>query len=364
METNNAQYESARVFHDFNSLAQLKSQGRNGGKDDPAAIREAAKQFESIFTRMMLKSMRDASQALIDEPMFDSAHMNMFKDMHDDQLSLHLSTSQGQGVGLTEVLVEQLSGIKGAVKASSKKNSDQPVAAQPAMAINQADIALAQIAHQQQSQAITNAKPAVIAQEVSSASITASNTTSAVTSDVTSAVASEQPANNERGVDFSSPSAFVKSLWPYAKAAAEKLSLDPKLLIAQAALETGWGKHVMRDTNGQSSNNLFGIKAGQSWNGKVAQVASLEHNGVALVKQHSTFKAYSDYQQSFEDFINFLKQGSRYQQALEVTEQPEKFTQELQKAGYATDPEYAQKILGVYQSPTLANALSQVEAEE
>jgi flagellar protein FlgJ len=172
----------------------------------------------------------------------------------------------------------------------------------------------------------------------------------------------ESPVES-RGVDFSSPMAFVSSLLPYARKYAQQLNLDPKVLLAQAALETGWGKFVMRTADGISSNNLFGIKAGNDWQGPSARIQSLEYDNGQLKQIKSAFRAYDNHQQSFKDYVEFIQQGPRYQKAVQSADSSKSYLNELQAAGYATDPDYAQKIHSIYQSDTLNSAVEQVEAQ-
>jgi len=344
MITMDSQFETAKVYHDTNSLAQLKAKGKN---DSPEAIREAAKQFESIFMGMMLKSMRDANAAIIDEPMLDSAQLGMYQDMHDEQLSLHLSSSKS-GLGLTDVLVEQLSGVRSVPR--SNNNISQAVTDKEqstTQLIDRTDFMSARPVSLgfNQPQNISKSQPvdtfATIQQAAHSPRIV----------DKQPAVQLEK-TDNERGLDFSSASNFVASLWPYAKQAAEFLNLNPKVLIAQAALETGWGKHVMRTEQGTSSKNLFGIKASGEWQGEKVSVTTLELDDGALSRKSAEFRAYS-----FKDYTKFISDKNRYSKAREVAADPAQYAQELQSAGYATDPNYASKIGSILNSPTLNNAL-------
>ncbi|MNF68374.1 Peptidoglycan hydrolase FlgJ [compost metagenome] len=114
--------------------------------------------------------------------------------------------------------------------------------------------------------------------------------------------------------------------------------------MAQAALETGWGKSIIRQQDGSSSHNLFGIKSHNSWDGESARVLTTEYKGGKAVKEAASFRAYDSYAHSFEDFVSFLQSNGRYEKALDATQNPEQFARELQKAGYATDPQYARKV--------------------
>lgn len=131
---------------------------------------------------------------------------------------------------------------------------------------------------------------------------------------------------------------------PMAKQAAERIGIDPRYLVAQAALETGWGKSVMRQQDGSSSHNLFGIKAGQSWQGAQARAITSEFRNGEMVKETAQFRSYDSYQDSFHDLVTLLQSNERYQEVLKSADNPEQFVRELQKAGYATDPDYASKI--------------------
>ncbi|MFT5452516.1 MAG: flagellar protein FlgJ [Enterobacterales bacterium] len=341
--TGQEQFETSRVFHDFNSLNALKEKDNN-----PETIREAAKQFESIFMGMMLKSMRDANAAIVDEPLLDSAQLGMYQDMYDEQLTLHLGSTSG--LGLTDILVQQLTGGQGSEskekvedKEFNPRRATRANYLTPVKADNSDILSVIQASQAQSTEKNINNKVENIANQVKQ---------------INSAVQSTELNKSERGLDFSSPTTFVSSLWPYAQTAAEALQLDPKMLIAQAALETGWGKHVMRTEQGSSSKNLFGIKASQSWEGQRTEVNTLEVEDGAFKRQKAEFRTYESYADSFNDYAEFISERPRYQQAVAVVSQPENYTKELQKAGYATDPNYAKKINDIYNSPTINNALT------
>jgi flagellar rod assembly protein/muramidase FlgJ len=157
-------------------------------------------------------------------------------------------------------------------------------------------------------------------------------------------------------LDSSSPLAFVKSLWPAAQQAAQRLDLDPMALIAQAALETGWGQKMPTTSQGMLSQNLFGIKASANWQGDVTTVDTLEYRQGVAVKEKAKFRAYDSVEQSLHDYVDLLQQSDRYQTALQHTNSPKQYFQHLQAAGYATDPHYAQKIWAIFSSDTLQQA--------
>lgn len=332
--------EQSRTWHDLNSLAKLRSQG-----DSKAAITEAAKQFESVFFSMMMKSMRDASEAIVDKPFFDSPSLDLFQDMYDKQISLDIANRTGSRLGLADLLVEQLT--RGRDFATNdvtdevpdeqpqfRKTSTTPAASVATTTINQTE--------EYDNKAVsTSAQEAMldIGKFAGPESLIAA-----------------RPIQ-QKGIDFSSPVAFVSSLLPYAKQYAEQLNLDPKLLLAQAALETGWGKYVMRTVDGISSNNLFGIKADRGWQGKSTSVTTLEFDGGQLHKIMAAFRSYNTHEESFKDYVEFLQNNDRYEKALGSTDKAQNYLTELQSAGYATDPKYAEKIYQIYRSDTLNDAV-------
>ena len=143
---------------------------------------------------------------------------------------------------------------------------------------------------------------------------------------------------------FSSADEFVNTMLPLAKEAADRIGVDPRYLVAQAALETGWGKSVMRAQDGSSSHNLFGIKAGSSWKGDSARAITSEFRNGEMVEETAEFRSYDSYKDSFHDLVTLLQTNNRYQDVVKSADNPEQFVRELQKAGYATDPAYASKI--------------------
>ena len=343
--------ESSRLYHDLNSLSKLR-----GKLDNDVAIKEAAKQFESMFYSMMMKSMRDASKAISPDPLFESPSIDLFQDMYDKQLSLDMGTSEKGALGLADILVGQLTGKpvgqNTAVKDTHATNSINAQVEAFMRQIENNKFALPGIDKHTQDVRQHNG----VAEQVN---VDSKNSDSVV-------VPITKPTNNaeavsEKGLDYSSPVAFVNSLLPYARKFAEKLNMDPKVLLAQAALETGWGKYVMRTADGLSSNNLFGIKAGRNWQGEQSKMNTLEFESGQLRQKVAAFKAYPDADKAFADYVELIQSKPRYDKALKVTGSPVEYLNQLQKAGYATDPDYADKIYQIYRSDTLNNAVDAAE---
>jgi flagellar protein FlgJ len=131
------------------------------------------------------------------------------------------------------------------------------------------------------------------------------------------------------------------------------VGVEPKVILAQAALETGWGRSLIKNGNGSNSFNLFNIKADKSWQGKQAQVSTLEFDQGVAKKVNAGFRSYDSFQESFKDYVDFIKSNPRYGDALKKVGNAEQYMHELQRAGYATDPKYANKVMNIYQSSTM-----------
>jgi len=248
-------------YADPSSLGGLK---RDAATQSPEAIREVARQFESLFTSMMLKSMRSASMG---DELFGSDQGDMYQDMFDQQMAVQLAS--GKGVGLADMLVRQL------------MQGGAAVAAPPTAAA---------------------------------------------------------PATHED---------FVSALRPAATAAARELGVDPDTIIAHAALETGWGRSMPAAANGQSSFNLFGIKAGGSWSGSAVASRTREFTAGRMSEVSAGFRSYDSPDQAMQDYVRLLKDNPRYAGALGTGSDVQAFARALQRGGYATDPDYAAKLTAV-----------------
>lgn len=317
----------AQVFTDLKGLNAIKQQGRIDGDE---ALRNVAQQFESMFVNMMLKSMRAANQVFAKDGLFNSFESDMHQQMYDNQLSLNLTA--GNGIGLADVLFRQMQQQFARPDAVQSHNSEMAYKPEQRVA-NVANL----VSDEQQLSVKQN---------------------SIITLD---SIADLVPENVKQV--FSSPKEFVATLLPAVKDAAKSLGLDPKALLAQAALETGWGKHFIEQTDGSSSFNLFGIKATGGWNGGEATVPTVEfENGVAK-RKYESFRIYDSFAQSAMDFVQLLQNSPRYQKAVEAVDDIGQFWQELQKAGYATDPQYANKLNTILRSNTLQEALRSVDSQ-
>lgn len=291
--------EKADIYTDFNNLAKLKNDAK---EKTPGSIKEVAKQFESVFVGMMLKSMRQVKLA---DGILDNNQSEFYRDMYDQQLSIHLSGKGG--MGLAEVIERQLSPdqSKAVVKQQSIADYERRNLIGSAATISHKSVDIDAIVDIQTEHKI------------------------------------------------SSPEDFVTQLRPYAERAAKQLGVDANILLAQAALETGWGKSVIKGRDGVSSHNLFNIKADKSWRGEQTKTETLEYRNGMANKEMAGFRSYQSYQQSFDDYVNFIQTNPRYEGAIKMAEKAERYMHELQQAGYATDPDYADKVIKIYQSKTI-----------
>lgn len=291
-------------YYDLSELNKLRS----AKADDKSALRAAAKQFESIFTQMLLSSMRKASEVLESDSPFNSQSSKFYRDMQDKQMVMDLADNGG--LGLTDLIVEQLSGTNPDYKPASIVRPDANLDGMGRVYGKAND-------NVNQPSQKTSTSPAI-----------------------------EQTKSQL----FDSPADFVRSLLPQAEKALKGTPLKPLLLVAQAALETGWGKKVINKGDGSSSFNLFGIKADNRWQGEKANVQTLEFRDGMARKEQANFRAYGSLEESIKDYANFVTQSPRYSEAVKNAEDASKYFDSLQKAGYATDPQYANKVLGILKS--------------
>ena len=281
---------------DAQSLGNLKMEA---GKSSPEAIKETAKQFESLFMRELMKSMREAT---LKSGMLDNPGSDLGTDLLDQQFSVQMS---GQRGGLSEMIEQQLTrqmGLKQGVD-SAPSSPTAPLA------------------------------PA------------ATNTTAAASAKASAPVESAtRPTNKTPRTPTTNQADFVRKHSDVASKIEKSSGIPASYMLGQAGHETGWGKFEIKQKGGAPSFNLFGIKAGAGWTGKVAEVTTTEYvNGVAH-KKVAKFRAYDSYEDSFKDYARLISESPRYAKVKTQTGSAHAFASGLQKAGYATDPEYAAKL--------------------
>jgi flagellar protein FlgJ len=298
------------LYSDFTGLQKLKVQAR---EDQASARTEAARQFESLLVAQLLKSMRAASGG---SGVLDSSQSLFYRDMHDQQIAAEMAKSRG--VGVAAAIERQLGGQPSAGSPQGKQVADY------------------------RASPLWRSGPALVP-------------------GIGEAARGDRVVPSAP-VDFGgSREDFLRALWPHAEAAARELGVAPEALLAQAALETGWGRHVMPGPDGQPSYNLFGIKADRGWDGQLVHTSTVEYKDGVALKTRAAFRAYGSYTESFTDYVEFLKANPRYQRALAAAGDPETFVEELQRAGYATDPAYAAKLKRILGSDDLAQVRSELK---
>lgn len=304
---------SKGVF-DTTGIGQLRQTAK---ANDPAALKTVATQFEAMFINMMMKSMRDATPK---DGVMDSEQSRMFTTMLDQQTSQSLAK---RGTGLADMLIRQLTPAAGAAAGVS-------------------GVAGNGLSAPFSGPALSPGRPAVAGAAVTAA---ATATTAAT---ATKAAATAAPAGSGR-VRAPHVRAFQEKLAADAEAASRVTGVPAKFMLGQAALESGWGKHEIRGRDGVASRNLFGIKAGPDWKGKVAEAVTTEYvNGVPQTRVEK-FRAYDTYADSFQDYAKLLVNNKRYEKVLASGGDASSFARGLQRAGYATDPHYATKLTRIIQ---------------
>ena len=352
-------------YSDLNRLNQLKV---GEGRDSEQNVRKVAQEFESLFLNEMLKSMRSATEVLSQDNPLNSQASKQYQDMHDQQLSVTLAR-EGGGIGLADVLMRQLSKRE---EPAGKPNPFDQVAQTagarwvsnpnaPAVEsvrddsrlLNQRRLALpgklavaaaasAGVGKTIQEHLSTNKPQPLVNTDWQPATVFAAPQDKPLTVNGIEATAVSTPGRTR----FDSPADFIATMLPMAEKAAARLGVEPRFLVAQAALETGWGKSMIRQQDGSNSHNLFGIKA-TGWQGASATVMTTEYIDGKATREKAGFRAYDSFEQSFNDYVRLLENNGRYQKAIQVAStsgDSERFVNELQRAGYATDPQYARKI--------------------
>jgi peptidoglycan hydrolase FlgJ len=343
-------------YLDFNRFSSLKAGARNQSAE---ATKSVAEQFEGLFVQQMLSAMRAA--AVIDTEQH-SSYTDFYQDMYDKQLA-QTSAKQG-GLGIARMITQQISDPGDVKPGEGKKLSDYQIStAQPR------DLISPKLSVHNPS--VVDKLPTYVMPEYENATPLDQNKfdyQAANPAVQVKAYVEYEPQKSDikqtiTNFDWRKPEQFVQDVLPSAVKAAEKLGISAEALVAQSALETGWGKHVIKLPDGQPSFNLFGIKTGANWNGDSVSKATLEYKNGVLQTETAQFRAYPSLEAGFEDYVNFVQSRSRYQSALQHDGNVSSYFHGLQKAGYATDPQYANKILSILNGDVLASATSTNPAE-
>ncbi len=314
-----APVQTTAAYTDLNTLQKIKAEGN---KD--VALQKVAKQFESMFVSLLFKGMRQANAVFEEGNMGHSNAENMYRDMHDQQMSLNIS--EGRGMGIADMVYRQL---KGKVRPER--------------------VNIEGLDHSQMHRP-DSLSPSDNAQLQSALKPVGAGGFKPIFKKQTPIESS--PVNiADKASEFRPKTAeeFAKTFLPVAKKVAKSLGLDPLVMVAQAALETGWGQHMVKDAYGKNANNLFNIKADSRWSGDSVKTQTVEFRDGIAVKESARFRRYDSIAKSAQDFVGFLQSNPRYENALKNAANGNQFVESLQQAGYATDPQYANKIKAVYQ---------------
>ncbi len=293
-------------FADTGNMAELRLAAQN---HDPQATRETAEQFEALFIQLMLKSMRDAG---IKSELFNSSQMDRYMELYDRQIALDMA--RNGGIGLADVMVEQMQPPPGPATVPEGGFPVPPrVDLRPPPRLAPAPAPEAQ-----------PSAPAI----------------------APGAATSSIPA--ERAPAFADQQDFIERMLPLARQAGARLGVPAEAIVAQSALETGWGRHVMQRPDGSPAWAMFGIKAGSDWDGDTVSVTTLEIIDGEAVRERARFRAYASPAEAARDYVQFLTSRPRYAEALQAGSDASAFARGLQRAGYATDPDYAAKITRIF----------------
>ena len=285
----------AGTYTDLSGLAALKN-----APTSPATIKAVSEQVEALFLQMMLKSMRDATDAEGGET--TSNETSMYQDMFDKQVALTLS--KRQDLGIARLFERQLGG----------KTEPSPTATGSSAPLRPG-------------QARTEA-------------------------DGRGASTESAAATGEHAAQF------VKAVLPTIQRAAQALGVNPLGMLAQAALETGWGQRMPRTADGAPSLNLFGVKVGEGWSGARAVADTMEVSGGVASQRRTAFRAYGSIEESVSDFANLLASSPRYRDAVAAGGSAQDYVESIARSGYATDPEYGNKLNQLLNSGTMRAALN------
>lgn len=294
---------------------------RQALKDDPrAGLRQAAQQFEGMLLQMMLKSMREA---MPQDGLLDSDQTRFFTTILDQQLAQNLSSRNA--LGFAKAMEQSLG--RGLPSEGNDTVND----------------------------ALGRLRQSVSEQQTASSAAFFAGDAGGRTGRVGAASASAVSAASARAPDNARD--YVDRVWPHAVDAARSLGVPPHFLVAHSALESGWGKSEIRLPNGASSYNIFGIKAGKSWQGPTVEVPTTEYVDGVAQRTHARFRVYASYSEAFQDYAKLLRGNSRYSAVLGQQDGAQ-FARSLQQSGYATDPGYADKLGRIIGGATLRQALA------
>lgn len=336
-------------YLNFQQFGDLRLQAREQSGD---ASKSVAQQFEGLFVQQMLAAMRSAARVDSEQ---NSSYVEFYQEMHDKQLAQTMS-KQGY-LGVAQLILQNMPGGEGR-PASTQQAPQLDLKVPPGSRRPAAGLAL-DIATQPQVLTMPPHLQVKASEELKPA--LAGETSAVRLGKVQDNDFAELGLRQQVAARWSQPQAFVADIWPQAQRTAHRLGVNPALLVAQSALETGWGKHTMKLADGRSSFNLFGIKAGADWDAAVVTRSSLEYRDGALSSEISAFRAYASPAESLADYAEFIESSPRYSAALKAGVDDRGYIETIHRAGYATDPDYADKVMAIMNGETLQLSLANLD---
>lgn len=331
--------------------ASLDALRRSAASDPSGSVKQAANEFEALFARQLLKSMRDAMPK---SGLFDGPGKRMFEDLLDDQLARSMS---GQAGGLGDMLSRHLSRYMGeSTETGGASVNGQSARLSPGAGLQTRSAgsgrAIAMTDTGSDSRVQIASLPDALQQAIQGGQLpgspaSPSNRTNSTALSVAVSRTPAQPASIEGvspGPLSTSRTAFVDRLWPHARQAESATGVPAAFVVGQAALESGWGRGEIRHPDGRSAHNLFGIKATADWPGDTVKVRTTEYENGQRVSRVEEFRAYASYGDAFKDWVGLMTRLPRYAGVLTGANSPQQFANGLQQAGYATDPNYGSKL--------------------
>ena len=340
---------------------------------DAAQIDKVARDMESLFAQMMIKQMRETA---LGDTMFPGA-AGQFRELHDEQIAKSLT--QGKGLGLSDMIARQLTRQAGGSvepAAGALPLSLAKAGTPPMLPLDTYVRPLAAKPLPREAGPVPLPPPA--AAGTSTLALAASNGVAKpnwiaaadvprMMPAVRASAAGESVPPAKAGADAGPANArvdaFVAKVWPHAQKIGRELGVDPRAIVAQTALETGWGRSTI-SANGQTANNYFGIKATGGWRGGSVATDTQEYAQGGFRTERAAFRAYDGVEQSFNDYAALLKRSPRYAGALNAGDDIRGFAAALQRGGYATDPAYARKIEAIATGPALNRALARLDIDD
>ena len=309
-----------RAAFDVQASQDLRTQFK---KDPQAGLKAAAQQFETLFLQMVLKSMRDNVPS---DGLLQSDQTRFYNGLLDQQMAQNIATS-GNGIGFAKLIEQQLGRHLAGEPSEDASGDLSAILAGKGLP---ADLPAAQNLRYRE---VLSSLP-------------------------TSAAYATQPISGSAGRAEAPASArdFVNQVWPHAVEASRSTGIPPQFLVAHSALESGWGKSEIRNTDGSRAHNLFGIKSGKGWAGATVDTVTTEYVDGKPHQVVEKFRAYGSYAEAFQDYAALLRNSPRYSGVIGSQDGTE-FARRLQQAGYATDPMYAEKLARIINGPTLRQAL-------